>query len=158
MNQPAPSRATRSTPSAPRPARRSHSARTRSGVSSAPGRSGSSTKSFSVPCPLTNLTRPMLRARMTPEQRYQQVVEGLAGRGARAATMFGMPSVKDAAGKAFAGLRGEDLVCRLGRDTAAHAQALALTGAHLFDPSGMGRPMKDWVCIPVAHAAHWADF
>src|SRR5882757_1703260 len=61
MNQPSPEPAktllgtTRSTPSAPRPRRRSHSAWTRLSVrSSVPSGSGSSTKSFSVPCPLTN--------------------------------------------------------------------------------------------------------
>ena len=48
-------RTTRITPSPPMPARRSHSAATRSGVSSpctVPSWSGSSTKSFSVPWPL----------------------------------------------------------------------------------------------------------
>src|SRR5689334_21264675 len=48
---------TRSTPSAPRPARRSHRRCTSSGVSSRePSGSGSSTKSFSVPCPFRKRT------------------------------------------------------------------------------------------------------
>src|SRR5689334_6827148 len=48
---------TRSTPSAPSPRRRSQSAATAAGVSdSLPSGSGSSTKSFSVPCPLANFT------------------------------------------------------------------------------------------------------
>jgi hypothetical protein len=34
-------------------------------------------------------------------------------------------------------------------------EALALDGAHLFDPSGMGRPMKEWVVVPSAHTAEW---
>ncbi len=94
----------------------------------------------------------------TPEERYQQVVAGLADRGAKAARMFGMPSVKDAAGKAFAGLYQGELVCRLGRDTPAYAEAVALAGAHVFDPTGMDRPMRDWVCIPAEHAARWTEF
>src|SRR3954447_5645408 len=50
-------RTTRSTPSAPMPARRSQSALTRAGVSSSgPSPGGSSTKSLPVPCPLTNCT------------------------------------------------------------------------------------------------------
>jgi hypothetical protein len=31
---------------------------------------------------------------------------------------------------------------------------LALEGAHLFDPMG-GRPMKEWVQVPAAHADEW---
>src|SRR4051794_15187697 len=59
MNHPPSSRTTRSTPSPPMPARRSHSARTRCAIASGdrppwtlPSWSGSSTKSFSVPWPL----------------------------------------------------------------------------------------------------------
>src|ERR1700761_5898906 len=49
----APAVVTRSTPSAPRPRRRSHNADTTAGVSvSAASRSSSTTKSFWVPCPL----------------------------------------------------------------------------------------------------------
>ena len=33
-------------------------------------------------------------------------------------------------------------------DPAAHAQALALDGAHLFDPGGKGQPFKEWVVVP----------
>src|SRR5262245_61850102 len=48
---------TRSTPSAPRPRRRSHSATTTAGVSdNRPSGSGNSTKSFCVPWPLANIT------------------------------------------------------------------------------------------------------
>src|SRR5690242_5824907 len=48
---------TRRTPSAPRPRRRSHRAATAAAVSdSLPSGSGSSTKSFCVPCPLANIT------------------------------------------------------------------------------------------------------
>src|SRR5438067_6729259 len=53
-------RTTRSTPSAPRPRRRSHSAATLAPVSSRrPAGSGSSTKSFCVPCPLRNSIPPI---------------------------------------------------------------------------------------------------
>ena len=58
-------------------------------------------------------------------------------------------------GKAFAGLYGDDMVFKLhGR---AHEQAIALSGAHLFDPSGMGRPMKQWVQVAHEHADRWAE-
>lgn len=72
--------------------------------------------------------------------------------------MFGAPALKDHNGKVFACLLDGAVVFRLGRDTAAHTTALALTGAHLFDPSGKDRPMKDWVCVPSAHSARWPEF
>ena len=69
--------------------------------------------------------------------------------------MMGMPTLF-AGGKGFAGLYGDSMVFKL--DGAAHAAALALTGASLFDPSGMGRPMKAWVQVPLDHATQWPEF
>ena len=40
-------------------------------------------------------------------------------------------------------------------DQKAHAAALGLDGAHLFDPGGRDRPFKQWVVVPAAHAAEW---
>ncbi|AJT42527.1 hypothetical protein [Psychromicrobium lacuslunae] len=60
--------------------------------------------------------------------------------------------------KAIGCLHGEKMAFKLGRDSARHAEALSLPGATLFDPSGMGRPFKDWVEIPLAEAADWLDF
>ena len=37
----------------------------------------------------------------------------------------------------------------------AHAQALALQGSQLFDPSKRGRPMKEWVQVPFSHGEAW---
>ena len=70
------------------------------------------------------------------------------------ASMFGMPSIKRRGGKAFAGLYGDDMVFKLAGDT--HATALALEGAHLFEPMA-GRPMKVWVQVPPTHETQWAD-
>lgn len=36
-----------------------------------------------------------------------------------------------------------------------HTQALSLAGAHLFDPSGKGRAMKEWGQVPYDHAPSW---
>jgi hypothetical protein len=66
--------------------------------------------------------------------------------------MMGMPTLY-LGGKAFAGLWGDAMVFKLEGDD--HGAALRLEGAALFDPSGMGRPMKAWVKVPVAHAAEW---
>jgi hypothetical protein len=55
--------------------------------------------------------------------------------------MFGMPCLKNE-GKAFAGYYQGAMVFKLKGQ--AHAEALALSGARLFDPSSHGRPMKEW--------------
>jgi hypothetical protein len=82
---------------------------------------------------------------------YGEIVTAL---GADDSAMFGMPTMK-ADGKGFAGLFGDAMVFKLNGD--AHASALALKGATLFDPSGMGRAMKEWVVVPKAHVKKWAD-
>jgi len=71
-----------------------------------------------------------------------------------AVSMFGMPSVKRRGGKTFAGVYGDDMVFKL--DGEAHAAALALEGAQLFEPMA-GRPMKAWVQVPPTHETQWAD-
>ena len=55
-------------------------------------------------------------------------------------------------------VEAEDAIAFKLTDPDAHAQALALAGAHLFDPSGKGRPFKEWVVVPPAHAAQWGQF
>ena len=40
-------------------------------------------------------------------------------------------------------------------DPAAHEKALGLDGAKLFDPGKNGRPFKEWVQVPFAHADEW---
>lgn len=39
-----------------------------------------------------------------------------------------------------------------------HAEALGLDGAKLFDPSGRGRPFKQWVQVPARHRVTWVRF
>jgi hypothetical protein len=86
---------------------------------------------------------------------YDAVAAALSSAsGAEISKMFGMPCLK-IDGKAFAGFYEDEAVFKLGGDQ--HAAALALAGARLFDPSGMGRPMKEWVVVPPAHQASWAD-
>ena len=83
---------------------------------------------------------------------YEQIASRLAALGVKASSMFGMPTLK-LDGKAVAGLYGDAMTFKLAGD--ALAEALRLEGAHLFDPSGMGRPMKAWAVVPVAQAAEW---
>jgi len=68
--------------------------------------------------------------------------------------MFGMPCLKHN-GKAFAGFYQGAMVFKLRAPQ--HAEALALPGARLFDPSGRGRPMKEWVEVPGEHASRWLE-
>jgi len=70
------------------------------------------------------------------------------------ASMFGLPFVKRRGGKAFAGLCGDDMVFKL--EGEAHQAALALDGAHMFEPIA-GAPMKAWVQVPPTHETQWAD-
>jgi len=92
-----------------------------------------------------------------PETRrqYDQLAIRLADElGATPGQMMGMPMLY-LDGKGFAGLYGNAMVFKL--EGVAHARALALADATLFDPSGMGRPMKAWVQVPEAHSSEWDD-
>jgi hypothetical protein len=86
-------------------------------------------------------------------ERYDAIAQSLvAGAGASAAKMMGMPILKKD-GKAFAGYASGSMTFKLrGRS---HQEALQLPGARLFDPSGMGRPMKEWVEVPASASDHW---
>src|SRR5690242_11697379 len=91
-----------------------------------------------------------------PRAQYDQVAaEITATSPAFNSQMFGMPCLKNSNGKAFAGFYQGAMTFKLGAPT--HSEALALSGAHLFDPSGMGRPMKEWVEVPSEHASRWLE-
>ncbi|MEU5535640.1 hypothetical protein [Streptomyces sp. NPDC020362] len=91
---------------------------------------------------------------MTTDELFDTIADSLAPLGATTGAMFGKRALK-ADGKAFACLQGDHLAFKLGGGTPAHAEALALPGAELFDPSGKQRPFKDWVAVPRIHAARW---
>lgn len=69
--------------------------------------------------------------------------------------MFGKPCFK-VNGKAFVCFFENEMVFKLSGDD--HMQALSLTGAHLFDPSGKGRAMKAWVQLPYTHKSKWKNY
>jgi hypothetical protein len=92
------------------------------------------------------------------QQPLQRIRDELGEDRVSVGAMFGKSALKDQAGKAFACLLDGEVAFRLGRDSPAHAAALGLAGAHLFDPSGKDRPMKDWVSVPPAHAGRWPEF
>jgi hypothetical protein len=88
---------------------------------------------------------------MDAQKKYEEIAASLAEGGAVMSQMFGMPTLK-VGGKAFAGIRNGEMVFKLTGE--AHARALAMKGAHLFDPMD-GRPMKEWVVVPATGAKEW---
>jgi hypothetical protein len=94
---------------------------------------------------------------LEPQAAYEAVVsEMMATSPTTSGKMFGMPCLKNSNGKAFAGYFEGTMVFKLGGTS--HADALALPGAKLFDPSERGRPMKEWVVVPVEHSSKWLEF
>jgi hypothetical protein len=55
--------------------------------------------------------------------------------------------------KAFAAFHKDEMVFKLNNTD--QAKAMALKGAHLWDPSGTNRPMKEWTCVPFVHLKDW---
>jgi hypothetical protein len=70
-------------------------------------------------------------------------------------SLFGMPCLK-VSGKAFVGSFDGCVVFKLGEPD--HAAALGLKGSVLFDPSGKGRAMREWVVVTAVHKERWPDF
>jgi hypothetical protein len=92
-----------------------------------------------------------------PDALLDGLAADVAPDGVSVGAVFGKRALK-AYGKAFACLKGDELAFRLGDGSAEHAEALALDGAALFDPSARDKPFKDWVAVPVAHAGTWSGF
>jgi hypothetical protein len=92
---------------------------------------------------------------MDAQERYDEIADDLVHQNddVELAQMMGMPCVKRD-GKMVAGFWRGEMVFKL-PDAKQREKALALDGAHLFDPSGKGRPFKEWVCVPEAHAKDW---
>ena len=90
-----------------------------------------------------------------PRAEYDAVTaEIVATSPAISGKMFGMPCLKHN-GKAFAGFYEGAMAFKL--KPPRHTEALALPGARLFDPSGRGHPMKEWVEVPAEHASMWLE-
>jgi hypothetical protein len=89
------------------------------------------------------------------QERYDDIVDAITDwhPNCRASQVFGMPCVKRS-GRVVFGLSRTGMVFKL-TDATAHARALAVPGAHLFDPSGRGEPFRQWVVVPLEHAEEW---
>lgn len=93
----------------------------------------------------------------TPEELFTKISQVLSAKNesVEQGKMFGMACIK-VNRKAFAGIFHGEMVFKLTGE--AHTKALGLSGSKLFDPSGIGRPMKEWVQIPFPYAEEWPTF
>ena len=89
------------------------------------------------------------------DKRYADIVDAIIAwhPECRASKVFGMPCVKRS-GRVVFGLSRTGMVFKL-TDPETHARALAIEGAHLFDPSGRGEPFRQWVVVPPEQADEW---
>lgn len=86
---------------------------------------------------------------------YQKLVHHLAQtHGAEPGQMFGKKCIK-VKGKAGLALFMGCIVFKL--PSPEHALAMGLAGSSLWDPSGKGRPMKEWVQVSTAHSDHFTE-
>lgn len=86
-------------------------------------------------------------------ERFESLAETFEARGAKRSTMFGMPVLK-AGDKVFAGTLGDAMTFKLGPEDLEKARRQ--TGVESFEPM-KGRPMREWVMVPLAHAKRWQD-
>jgi hypothetical protein len=85
---------------------------------------------------------------------YDAVAAELEPAGVARGSMFGMPCLK-VGKKVLAGMFGDAMTFKLPPEP--REKALGLPGAEPFDP-GMGRPMKEWVVIPLAQSEAWPEY
>jgi hypothetical protein len=87
---------------------------------------------------------------------YERLATALtANESVTAGQMFGKACLK-VGGKAFVSLHKEKVVFKLTGEQ--HTKALALNEAELWDPSGKGRPMKEWIALPVTESKSFKSF
>jgi len=89
------------------------------------------------------------------DTRYEDIVDAIVEwhPHCRASKLFGIPCVKRS-GRFVFGRWRDGMVFKL-TDPAVHGRALALSGAHLFDPSGRGEAFRQWVVVPFSQAKEW---
>jgi hypothetical protein len=94
---------------------------------------------------------------MDTRTRFDEIADDILARNddVELTQMMGMPALKRR-GKLWVGYWNGVVAFKL-TDAAERKAALALDGAHLFDPGERGRPMKEWVAVPEKHAKRWAQ-
>ena len=87
---------------------------------------------------------------------FKKLVLSMANHdGVTSGQMFGKACLK-VYGKAFVSQHKETVVFKLNGKF--HEKAMKLSGAMLWDPSGKGRPMKEWVALTHDHNNHFSAF
>lgn len=93
---------------------------------------------------------------MSAEIEYEKIVNYLASsHDGVAGQMFGKKCIK-INNKAGVALFKEFLVFKLPENTL--TEAISLSGSSLWDPSGKGRAMKEWVQITIEHKEKFKNF
>ena len=91
---------------------------------------------------------------------FNKLAESLKEAGITKSNMFGMPVLK-LGKKPIAGLTNDGVNFKLPAEGDNSKAALALLGAHLFQPEMHGKKgplMRQWVVVPFDHCEQYLDF
>ncbi len=90
---------------------------------------------------------------MEAKELFEKIAKGLAKTpNIEVGQMFGKQCVK-VNGSAFAAFQNDCMVFKL--EGSSHQKALLERDAKLWDPSGKGRPMKEWIQVPYSSSKQW---
>ena len=93
---------------------------------------------------------------MPPRESYIEIGTLLAAQhGSSLGKMFGKESLVYKT-KAFAAFHNDCMIFRLGAEHIATIKG-NYDGCENWDPSGKGRPMKDWLAVPHTYHVDWAS-
>ena len=93
---------------------------------------------------------------MTKEEEYYHKIASAIS-GAEKSQMFGKPCYKINK-KAFCCFFENEMVFKLKFNSELYQEAISLDGTKLFDPSGKGRAMKEWVQVSFEYVEFWEKF
>ena len=87
------------------------------------------------------------------EQLFDELGQAISGNEQK--SMFGKPCYNYGR-KPFIMFFDDELVCKLFDEI--RKEAIQLKGTSLFDPSGKGKPMKNWIQLPFTHKKKWEHY